>query len=56
MARRRKQKPLQEHEAVVESLSHDGKGICRIEGKVIFVTGALPGERIRFHFVLIKKS
>jgi len=47
---RRKQKPLQEHEAVVESLSHDGKGICKIEGKAIFVSGALPGERIRFSF------
>lgn len=47
---RRRQKPLQEHEATVESLSHDGKGICRIEGKAIFVSGALPGERIRFSF------
>ena len=56
MARRRKQKPLQEHEAVVESLSHDGKGICRIEGKVIFVSGALPGEKIRFAFRPHKKT
>ena len=47
---RKKRKPLQEHEAVVESLSHDGKGICRVEGKAIFVAGALPGERIRFSF------
>lgn len=54
--RRRKQKPLQEHEAIVESLSHDGKGICRIEGKVIFVSGALPGEKIRFTFRPHKKS
>lgn len=54
--RRRKKKPLQEHEAVVESLSHDGKGICRIEGKVIFVSGALPGERIRFSFRPHKKN
>ena len=54
--RRRKQQPLQEHEAVVESLSHDGKGICRVEGKVIFVTGALPGERIRFSFRPHKKN
>ena len=56
MPRRRKQKPLQEHEAVVESLSHDGKGICRIEGKVIFVSGALPGEKIRFSFRPHKKN
>lgn len=47
---RRKKKPLQEHEAIVESLSHDGKGICRVEGKAIFVSGALPGERVRFSF------
>jgi len=50
MGRRRKQKPLEEHEAVVESLSHDGKGICRVDGKAIFVTGALTGELVRFSF------
>ena len=54
--RRRKQKPLQEHEATVESLSHDGKGICRVDGKVIFVSGALPGEEIRFSFRPHKKK
>ncbi|MFK5913090.1 MAG: 23S rRNA (uracil(1939)-C(5))-methyltransferase RlmD [Woeseiaceae bacterium] len=56
MARRRKQKPLEEHEATVESLSHDGKGICRVDGKTIFVTGALAGERVRFSFRPHKKS
>ena len=54
--RRRNQKPLQEHEAVVESLSHDGKGICRVDGKAIFVTGTLPGERIRLSFRPHKKN
>jgi len=54
--RRRKQKPLQEHEAIVESLSHDGKGICRVDGKVIFVSGALPGEQVRFAFRPHKKK
>ncbi len=44
----RKRKPLQHHEAMVESLSHDGKGVCRVDGKAIFVSGALPGETIRF--------
>lgn len=53
---RRKQKPLQEHEAIVESLSHDGKGICRVDGKAIFVSGALMGELIRFSFRPHKKK
>ena len=53
---RRKLKPLQTHEGIVESLSHDGKGICRVEGKAIFITGALPGERIKFSFRPQKRS
>lgn len=48
--------PLQEHESLVESLSHDGKGVCRADGKTIFVSGALPGELVRFSFRPQKKS
>lgn len=32
--------------AMVETLTHDGRGIVRLEGKAVFVDGALPGERI----------
>lgn len=28
----------------IEALDHEGHGICRVEGKVTFVDGALPGE------------
>ena len=35
-------------EAEIESLSHDGRGVARIDGKVFFIEGALAGERVRF--------
>ncbi|MGB5136389.1 MAG: 23S rRNA (uracil(1939)-C(5))-methyltransferase RlmD [Prochlorococcaceae cyanobacterium] len=34
-------------EAVVCGLSHDGKGVVRHGGEVVFVPGALPGERVK---------
>jgi 23S rRNA (uracil1939-C5)-methyltransferase len=30
----------------VEALSHDGRGLAHIGGKVVFIEGALPGERV----------
>ena len=34
----------------VTSLSHDGRGVARIDGKTVFIEGALPGERVRFRY------
>jgi 23S rRNA (uracil1939-C5)-methyltransferase len=36
-----------ELELDIDGLSHDGRGVGRIEGKAVFVAGALPGERVR---------
>ena len=33
---------------VIESLDYEARGITRLEGKTIFVEGALPGETVEF--------
>lgn len=45
MGKRRKPK-AKTYELEIESLSHEGRGIAHFEEKVIFVSGALPGEHV----------
>ena len=44
---RRSSAPLQEFDAEIVGLTHDGRGVARTDGKAVFVRGALPGERVR---------
>jgi len=34
--------------ARIDSVTHDGRGIAAVEGKKVFVAGALTGEQVRF--------
>ncbi len=34
--------------ALVESLDHDGRGVAHVEGKTVFIDGALPGEQVEY--------
>ena len=36
--------------ARVQSLNHEGRGVARIDGKVTFIDGALPGEEVRIRY------
>lgn len=35
-------------EAVIESIDHEGIGVAHVDGKVVFIDGAVTGERVTF--------
>lgn len=41
---------------LIEDLSHDGRGIARVNGKVVFIEGALPGETVSYGLYKQKKD
>lgn len=41
-------KPRQAETARIGAVTHDGRGIAAVEGKKVFVAGALGGEEVRF--------
>ncbi len=59
MARRRSRKqrlPQDPVTAEVESLSHEGRGVAHIDGKAVFISGALPGEKVTFIYTSQNRS
>ena len=35
-------------QAHIESLDHEGRGVAHVDGKAIFIDGALPGEAVEY--------
>ena len=56
MSRRRKRLPKELVTTYVESLSHDGRGVARVDGKTTFIDGALPGETVIFRYLKTKSK
>jgi 23S rRNA (uracil1939-C5)-methyltransferase len=46
----------QEVELDVESLAYGGNGVARLDGYVVFVRRALPGDRVRARVTKVKRS
>jgi 23S rRNA (uracil1939-C5)-methyltransferase len=40
----------------IEKLSHEGRGMSRHDGRIVFIDGALPGETVRAEFTTVKGS
>ena len=43
-------------QATIESLDQKARGVAHVEGKAIFIEGALPGEVVSFQSYLVKPS
>ncbi|MEX2367089.1 MAG: 23S rRNA (uracil(1939)-C(5))-methyltransferase RlmD [Pseudohongiellaceae bacterium] len=58
MARNRRRNPLSREpvELSIEKLSHEGRGISYVDGKVVFVDEALPGERVIARYTAMRDS
>ncbi len=47
---------MQNTVAIIESLDQEGRGVAHVEGKTIFIAGALPGEKVTYKSTRRKSS
>jgi 23S rRNA (uracil1939-C5)-methyltransferase len=54
--KRARPRPGDELELTIDRLAHGGAGVARAEGYVVFVRGAVPGDRVRARITKSKRS
>lgn len=54
--KRRNKLPSELISVKISGLSHEGRGIARYEGKVAFIDGSLPGEKVKAKYVRIRSQ
>lgn len=53
---RRRPLPAEEFSAEIADLAQDGRGVARVDGKVTFIAGALPGEQVRYKLSRVSRD
>src|SRR3954462_2982934 len=53
---RTRPRPGDELELTVDALAFGGAGVARSDGYVVFVDGAVPGDRVRAHVYKAKRA
>ncbi len=53
---RKQRLPVPVARITVESLAHDGRGVAHVDGKTVFIEGALPGEQVGFEYLAIHRK
>ena len=58
MSKRSRRRPLPAPVTgvTIESLAHDGRGVAHLDGKAVFIDGALPGEVVSFEYTTSRRK
>jgi 23S rRNA (uracil1939-C5)-methyltransferase len=56
MTRAARPRPGDQLELTIDRLAHGGAGVARLDGYVVFVRGAVPGDRVRARVTKSKRS
>ncbi|MFA5627512.1 MAG: 23S rRNA (uracil(1939)-C(5))-methyltransferase RlmD [Thiohalomonadaceae bacterium] len=53
---KRKALPQAPVTTTIENLNYDGRGVAHVDGKVVFITAALPGEEVEFVYTASRRN